>query len=462
VTDLNSYELLALFREGDTQAATAIVDRYIDRLLTLARARLGTKLQRRIDAEDVVQSAYRSFFVHAQKNEYALSNSGDLWRLLVSITLNKLYGQVERHTAERRSIDREEAANSSIHRRTTGPEPTLAEFVAVAEQLQLINNRLMPEERHVLTAYLQGDSIETIANATQKSQRTIRRLLANVRQLFERHLIDSEDSQQRITQATQHSDPRAPLSHSDYVLERLLNAGGMGKVYRAKQRSTGATVAIKSLLKSRQADPFVVEKFLEEAAIMARLKHPNIVGVRGVGRFPSGGFFIVMDFVKGTDLQSRIAQRPLVVAEAVRIVCVVAHAIAYAHKLGIVHGDIKPANILIDETRRIMITDFGLAQFIDTTLNSMPWLVGGTDGYIAPEVRLHGLPPMPAADIYALGALLSALVTGFAPRGPDPALGLEFSETGVAQIVAKCLAANPNDRYQSAGEFAKVLDCVGM
>ncbi len=105
-----SYELLQNYQGGENEAATAIFDRYVERLLALARSRMGSRLKRRVDPEDIVQSAYRSFFVHAKNEEYRLARSGDLWRLLASITLNKLYGQIEKQTAAKRSFKREEAA----------------------------------------------------------------------------------------------------------------------------------------------------------------------------------------------------------------------------------------------------------------------------------------------------------------------------------------------------------------
>src|SRR6187401_772610 len=110
---MNSQELLQRVEAGDSEAATAIFDRYVERLLALARTRVGAKLRRRIDAEDVVQSAYRSFFVHAVNHEYTLGEVGDLWRLLARITLNKLYSQVEKHTAARRNVHSEDELETS-------------------------------------------------------------------------------------------------------------------------------------------------------------------------------------------------------------------------------------------------------------------------------------------------------------------------------------------------------------
>jgi eukaryotic-like serine/threonine-protein kinase len=289
VSNLNSKELLSLVQHGNSQAATAIFDRYVQRLLALARARIGPKLRRRIDADDVVQSAYRSFFVHASNGEYALTESGDLWRLLASVTLHKLYGQVELHTAARRSMNREDAVNQISANDRAAPEPTAAEIIAITEQLQLVSKRLTADERTVLTANLQGDSVATIAKAIQKSPRTVRRLLDQSRRAIEQYLLADEDGGSRRRARRDYREPEAfaPLLYADYVFERLVGAGGMGKVYRATQRSTGEHVAIKTLHKSRQADRRAVEKFLQEAQFLERLIIPTLFGSEDSGVSPA-------------------------------------------------------------------------------------------------------------------------------------------------------------------------------
>jgi RNA polymerase sigma factor (sigma-70 family) len=460
---MNSKELLLRVEAGDSRAAAVIFDRYVERLLALARARVGSKLRRRIDAEDVVQSAYRSFFVHAENQEYMLSEAGDLWRLLARITLNKLYSQVEKHTAARRNIHREDDTDGSLQD-AAAFEPTAAEAIALGEQLQLIARSLTAIEQTVFSAHLHGDTVDQIADAIKKSPRTIRRILAQVRQTIEKRFVADKVStgDKAVSRLHCSTDPRAPLSYSDFRLERLLASGGMGKVYRATQHSTGSLVAIKSLVKSRQADRNSVEKFLQEAQILASLDHPNIVGFQGVGRFPSGGYFIAMDFIDGSDLQTRIATRPLTFDEVVRVVRVVSQAIAHAHERGIVHGDIKPANILIDQANCVVVTDFGLAQFSNTKPTTRPWLIGGTAGYIAPEVREFGCLPGPLADVYGLGALLWSLATGSIPHDHTnyrEQVGLPRS---LAAICDKCLAVDPSQRFQCVAELVEQLDnlCV--
>jgi RNA polymerase sigma-70 factor (ECF subfamily) len=182
MASLTSHELLRRYRQGDDQAAEAIFDRYVARLIALARGRIGPKLRRRIDPEDVVQSAYRSFFAHAANDEYVLRRAGDLWRLLASITLHKLHGQVEWHTAGRRDIRKEASleANVSAANRTT-PEPTPQEAAALIELLERVTNQLEANERTVLIARLQGRTIEEIGVEMERSHRTVRRLLAQAK-----------------------------------------------------------------------------------------------------------------------------------------------------------------------------------------------------------------------------------------------------------------------------------------
>jgi serine/threonine-protein kinase len=214
---------------------------------------------------------------------------------------------------------------------------------------------------------------------------------------------------------------------------------------------------VKALPKSRQHDVRAVEKFLQEARILARLDHPGIVHVAGVGRFPGGGYFIAMEFIDGVDLQKRLSRSPLPLAEAARIVRDAAAAIDYAHQQGIVHGDLKPANVIQDATGRDVVTDFGLAQFVAGARRPPQWIIGGTRGYIAPEVLQHGTPPTPAADVYGLGALLFALTTGGVPgSGALPTNGA----SPLHSLLSHCMATAPADRFPRASDVATALDIM--
>jgi RNA polymerase sigma-70 factor (ECF subfamily) len=188
--DDEAAHLLARLREGDQDAASELFRRYAERLVALARSRLSAKLTPRLDPEDVVQSAYRSFFAGARDGRYDLERWGDLWRLLVTITLNKLHHQHKRNTADRRSVDRE--LNSDAVERTGGippglltREPSPVEAIALAEELEQLMRRLEPLHRRMLELALQGYGVEEIAADTQRSERTVRRVLERVKQELE-------------------------------------------------------------------------------------------------------------------------------------------------------------------------------------------------------------------------------------------------------------------------------------
>ena len=193
-----SIDLLARWQAGDQEAAAQMFRRYAQRLIALARSRLSGKLAQRLDPEDVVQSAYRSFFAGARHGQYDLQRGGDLWRLLVGITLHKLHDQVKRHSADKRDVAAENSFGSEdslwdidsvIFAR--GPSP--AEAVALVDELEQVMRRLEPLQRRILEMRLQGFSLQEIATDTQRCPRTVRRTLARIRRdLQQNHGADAE------------------------------------------------------------------------------------------------------------------------------------------------------------------------------------------------------------------------------------------------------------------------------
>jgi tRNA A-37 threonylcarbamoyl transferase component Bud32 len=270
-------------------------------------------------------------------------------------------------------------------------------------------------------------------------------------------------------------DPQAPLLYSDYVLEKQIGAGGMGKVYRAKQKSIGKLVAAKFLRKRFIDNSQAVARFVEEAKTVAKLRHHGIVGVHGLGRTPYRGYFIVMDFIDGPDLGRLINERPVTPAEAIGWVAAVAEAIQYAHECGIVHCDLKPSNILLDHDGRVLITDFGLARSTNPAEGRSSEFAG-TAGFMAPEqIDSNWGPIGPKTDVYGLGAVLHALLTGEPPfsgvRAADvfaqivsqpprelPSSILESTSSQLNEICQRCLSKQPDSRYQTARELAAELN----
>lgn len=194
MADNESAELLARWREGDQEAATQLVARFTERLLALARSQLSAKLARRVDPEDVIQSAYRSFFIAARAERYELQRSGDLWRLLAAMTLHKLHHQVARHTAHKRTLDREESLGTESSQLAPAAKlmartPTPSEAAALVDELEFAMRPLKPLDRQMVEMRLQGHSLREIAACTRRSERWVRRILDQ----FKSHLRQRYD-----------------------------------------------------------------------------------------------------------------------------------------------------------------------------------------------------------------------------------------------------------------------------
>ncbi len=197
--DQQSMDLLARVQVGDERAAEELFGRYVDRLIGLARSRLSNRLAPRLDPEDVVQSAYRSFFVRARQGEYSLLRSGDLWRLLAAVTLHKLYRQVEHHSAKKRSFLRDRSLSGGstlpdIELSHVARDPSPSEVVAAVEELERVMDGCDPLQRRMLQMRLQGYMIDEIATEVSRSERTVRRQLDKVKQQWEKRLADGSMS----------------------------------------------------------------------------------------------------------------------------------------------------------------------------------------------------------------------------------------------------------------------------
>jgi DNA-directed RNA polymerase specialized sigma24 family protein len=194
---IDSAQLLEQFNAGQSSAARAIFDRYVARLIALVGARLAPGMRRRVDPEDVVQSAFRSFFVHAVERDFVLARSGDLWRLLAAISLHKVRDQVDRQRAARRDYRRE--LDTSPYSDLVGDafepqdnQPSAPDELAALEHLRIVFNQLPDAVRDALTLRLAGHTIPDIAIATNRSERTVRRLLDSARHQLTRELMFRE------------------------------------------------------------------------------------------------------------------------------------------------------------------------------------------------------------------------------------------------------------------------------
>ncbi|MEU8087507.1 protein kinase [Micromonospora sp. NPDC049101] len=254
--------------------------------------------------------------------------------------------------------------------------------------------------------------------------------------------------------------------HDRYVLHERIGLGGMSEVWRADDDVLGRPVAIKVLAGQLAADPQLRATIQREARAAARLTHPHVTQVYDYAEATlAGGVvvpYLVMELVDGHNLADRLRTGPLPWPEAVRVAGQIAAALAAAHRIGVVHRDVKPGNVMLTDTGA-KVLDFGIAALGGLDSQSGEPLMG-TPAYFAPE-RLAAGPPDPASDVYALGALLYRTLTGQAPlpvqswedalevhrRGTAvPPLRVPGLPADIAALTLACLAANPADRPSAA------------
>jgi len=275
-------------------------------------------------------------------------------------------------------------------------------------------------------------------------------------EISSRPTIRSEDSRRRPPEPAE----IAPLFPHLEILD-IVGWGGMGIVYKARQKSLDRLVALKLLPPDDDRSPTFAERFAREAKALARLQHSNIVTVHDFGR-AEDYFFFLMEFVDGANLRQMMETGELTPEQALRIVPSICDALQYAHEEGIAHRDIKPENILIDRKGRVKIADFGLAKLIherltDYTMLTMPHQVMGTMHYMAPEQIERPDTVDHRADIYALGVVLYEMLTGELPIGRFP-LPSQKPRAGSSvdvrldEVVLKALEKEPDRRYQRASE----------
>ncbi len=253
-----------------------------------------------------------------------------------------------------------------------------------------------------------------------------------------------------------------------YRIEALIGRGGMGVVYRGSDLRLGRPVAIKLISAERATDPVIRRRFEREARMMAALDHPNVLPIHAAGE-EDGSLFLVMRYVDGTDLAALLrAQSRLEPVRAVRIIDQVAQALDAAHEVGLVHRDVKPANVLL-EGEHVYLSDFGLGRAIESATrltDSSEWL--GTVDFCSPE-QLRGQPTDARSDIYALGCVLHTALTGVPPLHRDTAEATMLahlkdeppppSHAGVAAsfdpVIRRALAKRPDERYATTGELGR-------
>ena len=270
--------------------------------------------------------------------------------------------------------------------------------------------------------------------------------------------------------------PGETLLNQRYELVAQQGSGGMSVIYRALDRMLGRMVAIKILRPNLTKDPAFLEKFQQEARSVAMMSHPNIVTVHDVGSDGST-HYIVMEMIEGNDLKKLIKTRgALPFDKALEYGIQICAGLGFAHRSKLVHADVKPQNILINQEGVLKVTDFGIAQaYTDTMPQTRSEVVWGSPHYFAPE-QARGEKPSPASDVYSIGVVLFEMFTGRLPfvGSSQRELALAHIQANVPQakefnpdlpddlsnVIGKVMSKRPNDRYKHADQLGHILQQV--
>ena len=266
-----------------------------------------------------------------------------------------------------------------------------------------------------------------------------------------------------------------PTSVGDYELLEEIGRGGMGVVFRARQISLDREAAVKMILRGRLASEADLQRFLAEASATASLEHPNIVPVYEVGDIDGRPFFS-MQYIEGQTLTQRLSVAPMPQREAAMMVAKIARAIGAAHRQGILHRDLKPSNILLARSGTPMVTDFGLAKQVGSSVDlTRSGMLVGTPAYMSPEQAGGRREEVgPASDVYSLGCILYFALTGRPPFVADSPMELVMLvieqdpisprkirsslDRDLETIVIRCLQKPADLRYESADALAADLE----
>lgn len=439
------------------------------------------------------------FIAPADMAAHALERTKSIIRSLFACSSGTFYFE-ERATG----VSDDKALELSIHetileaaRSIQDPELVrqgLGDLTAVLRQPP---NPLVPYEEGNLSSSVewilfQANGVSTMKEIVQNSPLDEDKTLLSIYALVLAGILEVENPERaraasttKVTFGRHGSPPRSVSSNSGtdgfpqkfgrYEVERLLGRGAMGAVYQGRDPAIDRTVAIKLVQTAVQLSPSELEKYRErfyrEAKAAGKLLHPGIVTVFDVGHTSEEIPFIVMEYVEGRTLYEILKDENLEADEVQRLAVEILEALAFAHSRGIVHRDVKPANVLVTEDRRIKIMDFGIAHVVGSELTQAEDILGSPN-YMAPEQLSKGTID-PRTDLFAFGVMLYRMLTGRLPfvgdsfaaiaqailseEPPPPSSVDPAIPDYLSHAVVRCLAKDPDSRFATADDLRRTL-----
>ena len=245
-----------------------------------------------------------------------------------------------------------------------------------------------------------------------------------------------------------------PDAVGPYKIESLLETGGMSSVYLGTDPNSQKTVTIKTLLPKFLNNQEVVKRFMNEAEIISKTDHKNVVSLYGHGKW-EGGMYIALEFIEGQSLRQHIQQTPISLKRALEMILEISYALCHLHTHGIIHRDLKLENILVTKEGNIKVIDFGIAQLLSEQDGKAPqYRIIGTPIYMSPEQRDNPESVSYPSDIYSLGIIAYELILGKLSHGK---IHLSLMPKGLQKILSKALQPNPSDRYQDVVDFISAI-----
>ena len=409
------------WKAGTAQAADTIFDRYCIRLVALISKRLSDRWKHQIDPEDIVQSALGSFFHRTQDSHLHFSQSVSLWNLLALFAKRKMLRAIEQRSTQKRGGDLQQQTFENVMAELADPSKSPE---AVASDLDALEKELLatiPEDCvQIVQLLLLGKTQQQIATELSITDRTVRRRIEKLRAMIGGEVATAKSSSVDAFE----SEVLPRVHYSEFVLGRLIGSGSFGKVYRASLQDGGRIVAIKFLRKEFWQHQAARQTFLREIEQVSQINHDAVLRYLGWGESPQGGPYIVSRWHQGRSLRQRHIEQPLTARQFLECLQRVADGLACVHAGGIVHGDLTPQNIMIDDKGNPTIIDFGFASKpadskpVDSKFagpkSAGP--IGGTLGWAAPEQISQSFGNIsPRTDVWAIGALAFWFLTGRAP-----------------------------------------------